>query len=98
MKIKGVIYGPELFNNDKQLGRVFIWQARIGIAPKFGSRPIGWYQQCQCETIDKIRNELKKHSAYDFALSCRKGTIFAQSVINPEIKINIGSARNYETF
>lgn len=49
------------------LKRVFSWLTRIGVSPKFGSRPIGWYQIHQCHAIDElirlgIRNPVCKNS------------------------------------
>ena len=40
------------FQNDNNLKRVFSWQARVGLAPKFGTRPISWYQIHHCHVID----------------------------------------------
>lgn len=40
------------FNNESQIRRLFSWQTRVGLAPKFGSRPIGWYQQHQMATFE----------------------------------------------
>ena len=33
-----------MLQSEHDLGRVFSWQARVGIGPKFGTCPIGWYQ------------------------------------------------------
>lgn len=43
------------FGDDQMLRRVFSWLSRIGAAPKFGSRPIGWYQIHQCHCIDILK-------------------------------------------
>lgn len=45
---------PIDWNNDKSIRDVFSYQTRIGIAPKFGSRPIAWYQSIQCSAHDMI--------------------------------------------
>lgn len=42
------------FQDDAKLRRVFSWLSRIGAAPKFGSRPIGWYQIHQCKAIEHL--------------------------------------------
>jgi len=42
-------------NSDRLLGQAFSWLARIGAGPKFGSRPIGWYQAHMCHALDSLR-------------------------------------------
>lgn len=44
-----------VYNDDAMLKRVFSWLSRIGASPKFGSRPISWYQIHQCHAIDTLR-------------------------------------------
>ena len=46
---------PIDFTNDATLRALFAWQTRIGVAPAFGSRPIGWYQIHQCHAYDVLR-------------------------------------------
>lgn len=43
------------FESDATLRRVFSWLTRIGASPKFGSRPISWYQIHQCHAIDILK-------------------------------------------
>lgn len=45
-----------VYNDDAMLKRAFSWLSRIGAAPKFGSRPISWYQIHQCHAIDTLRS------------------------------------------
>ncbi len=45
---------PINWNDDNSIRRVFSYQTRLGIAPKFGSRPIAWYQSIQCSAHDII--------------------------------------------
>lgn len=59
----------EAFKTDENTKRVFSWLTRIGSAPKFGSRPIGWYQIHQCVCIDILREKQA-----DFA-RCKNGMI-----------------------
>jgi len=47
--------GPGIWGNEAKLFRAFNWMTRIGLAPKFGSVPIGYYQQDQAKGIDKLR-------------------------------------------
>ena len=42
------------WNDDQDIKRVFSYQTRMGLAPKFGSLPISWYQQHQCEINDLL--------------------------------------------
>lgn len=44
-----------VYQDDSMLRRVFSWLSRIGASPKFGSRPIAWYQIHQCHAIDTLR-------------------------------------------
>lgn len=46
---------PPNWSDEKSIRKVFSWLTRIGAAPKFGSRPIGWYQQHQCKAIEIIQ-------------------------------------------
>ena len=58
---------PVDFTNDREIRAAFTWLTRSGIGPRFGSRPIGWYQQSQCEALDRCRMLFahipQKHSA-----------------------------------
>lgn len=64
------------FSDDRKLRRVFSWLTRIGASPKFGSRPIGWYQIHQCHAM-----EILKASAGESApLRCKYGNIQARTV------------------
>lgn len=49
-------FGP---NHTGDLAKVFSWQTRVGLAPAFGSRPIGWYQQDQMAAYDEIMRRVK---------------------------------------
>lgn len=57
--------------NESALRNAFSWLTRIGAAPAFGSRPIGWYQQQQCFALDI----LKEHAGDVAELRCRAGVI-----------------------
>lgn len=45
----------EVWKDDRMLKRVFSWLSRIGAGPRFGSRPISWYQIHQCMCIDILK-------------------------------------------
>lgn len=70
-----------LWNNEAARRDVFSWLTRIGAAPKFGSRPIGWYQQCQCEAIDKLTAKMATNgfTLSDTQLKTSAGHVFARS-------------------
>ena len=51
---------PINWADDRQVRAVFTWQTRIGGAPTFGSRPIGWYQSHQCHAYDVIREACQR--------------------------------------
>ena len=69
------------FSNDNTLRGVFTWLSRIGASPKFGSRPIGWYQMHQCEAIGELERVLKyRYDHCNHTLRCKRGTIQALHV------------------
>lgn len=52
-------------SSDQYLRRAFSWLARIGAIPKFGSRPIGWYQMhahAALEYLEKTPGEMRCHN------------------------------------
>ena len=59
-----------VWTDDHQLGRIFFWLSKIGAAPRFGSRPIAWYQSHQCAAIDYL-----KKAAGERPLRCRSGIV-----------------------
>lgn len=61
-------------STDKELKRLFSWQARVGIAPKFGSRPIGWYQTHHYNVHKFLMTMAKRVGSYD--AHCKDGTIY----------------------
>ncbi len=70
-KIMNELTLSTVWSDETMLKRVFSWLSRIGAGPKFGSRPIGWYQQHQCACID-ILVELGAD-----VVRCKAGTIQA---------------------
>lgn len=40
--------------NQRKLRNLFSWLTRSGMGPKFGSRPIGWYQQHQMTALKML--------------------------------------------
>lgn len=55
--------------SEQYLRRMFSWLARIGACPKFGSRPIGWYQVHAMHAL----NYLEKQGG--FPVRCKRGVI-----------------------
>lgn len=45
---------PIDWTDDSAVKRLFIWQARNGVAPCAGTRPIAWYQAHHCAAYDII--------------------------------------------
>jgi len=62
------------WRNEDEIRRLFSWQARVGIAPKFGSRPIGWYQQHHCNVNRFLLKMAAQVGSYD--ATCRNGDIY----------------------
>lgn len=72
--------GPEIWSDDTKLRRVFTWLTRIGAAPKFGTLPIVYYQQDQCDAIDALETAMKvKGIAPNSPLRFTGGLFYARS-------------------
>jgi hypothetical protein len=71
-----------VYQNEDMLRRVFSWLARIGAGPKFGSRPIGWYQMHHCAAIDILCGMNLWHPV------CKNGVIMGRG-IDAEKRITI---------
>lgn len=52
LRLSSIFSGP---NTDQNLRVFFSWLTRIGAGPKFGSRPIGWYQLHMMKAYDILR-------------------------------------------
>ena len=46
---------PVDFSQDDRIRAAFSYLTRIGAAPAFGFRPIGWYQIHQCKALDILQ-------------------------------------------
>ena len=44
-----------------KLRKFYAWQARVGLGPKFGSRPIGWYQTHHGSIFGQLRQWADKN-------------------------------------
>jgi len=67
---------PINWNNNNEIRKLFTYQTRIGIAPKFGSRPISWYQGSQCRVYNLILETMKTHNLIEANVKCIKGRIY----------------------
>ncbi len=74
--------GKIIWGDDTQLRKAFSWLTRIGVAPKFGSMPIAYYQQDQVKAIETIER-LAKEKGFDpnepLLLKYKNSRIYAQS-------------------
>jgi hypothetical protein len=66
-------------SDEPYLKRAFSWLARIGAAPKFGSRPIGWYQMHVCACL----RYLEQSKAAGFPVRCKRGMVQYKPTIGP---------------
>lgn len=65
----------DVWINDDNLSRCFNWLTRIGASYKFGSLPIGWYQNHQCAAIKYLEDNTCK------GIVCmRKGYIVSKDI------------------
>lgn len=62
---------------DEYLRQAFSWLARIGACPKFGSRPIGWYQIHAYAAL----KHLESGKAAGFPVRCKHGMIQSKPTI-----------------
>ena len=62
-RTRGIVIGPHIWGSGGEAERarraVFSWLTRSGIGVKFGTRPIGPYQQHQVAAIDAIEERAK---------------------------------------
>lgn len=86
-KTTGVNLSADIWSDDNKLRAAFSWLTRIGVAPKFGSIPIGYYQQDQCKAIDAIVTMAGRFGLGATRLRCKSGYIQAYQ---PEILDAIG--------
>jgi hypothetical protein len=67
---------PINWTDDNHIKRGFSWQARTGVGPKFGSRPIGWYQTHHANAHDEIVKRAKAQGIDgDFSVKKKGNTI-----------------------
>lgn len=62
---------PVNFQDESTLRAAFSYLTRIGAAPAFGSRPIGWYQTHQVKAIEILESAFPAGGV----LRCRAGII-----------------------
>ena len=77
---------------SKELGKVFSYLTKIGISPKFGTRPISWYQLHQCNAIKYIKDIIISLSG-NGNIKVKKGCLYIQISENHKWK-QIGSINN----
>ena len=51
-----VYVGEDIWSDDNKLRKVFAWQTKIGLAPKFGTTSIANYQHEQCKQFDALHD------------------------------------------
>lgn len=78
---KGASCGVDLrwTGEDQDIKRAFTWLARTGIGVRFGSRPIGWYQQHNMAALDAIEAAAKREGGDLSRVSVRGGEVYAGS-------------------
>lgn len=67
-----------IWTDDNLLRRAFTWLTRIGVAPKFGTLPIAYYQQDQCKAIEEIEKLASAKGVSVDNLTCKGGMIYAK--------------------
>lgn len=67
----------DIWKNDALLRRAFSWLTRAGLAPKFGTLPIAYYQQDQIKALDGINELASKKGLRTNAVRLRNGILMA---------------------
>jgi len=81
-------------SDDAYLRRMFSWLARIGACPKFGSRPIGWYQQHAFSALRFIEAQGGFPVALRHGVICFRPSVGAwQPIATPSQLFDIADAR-----
>jgi hypothetical protein len=62
-----------VYQDEGMLRRAFAWIARVGAGPKFGSRPIAWYQMHNCAVIDYLLSVGIKNPVCKNGVICERG-------------------------
>lgn len=71
--------GRKAFWREDDLRKTFSWLTRVGVGVKFGSRPIGWYQQHQMCAIEEIEKVAATHGVGEsFEVAARRGEILVK--------------------
>ena len=73
---------PITWKDDNEIKRLFTWQTRVGLAPKFGSRPISWYQMHQTNVYDIIVELLDATEADPKEVFMRHGIIVTKDGVS----------------
>lgn len=75
-----LIIDSSIWTNENKLKRVFSWLTRLGVAPKFGSICIQYYQQDQCKAIETLEAlaKLKQIDLNGTPIRCLNGTFSAK--------------------
>lgn len=73
--------------------KLFPYLTRVGISPKFGSRPIGWYQKHQICAIERLESIAKKIGAPNNAQIKVKDNMVQMKI--DKGWINIGSPNKF---
>lgn len=69
---------PGLDVTSTDHAKLFAWLTRNGMGVRFGSRPIGWYQQHQCAALDYIATLCKRVGADPTCVRVRGGNVEAR--------------------
>ena len=70
------------WNDEAQVKRLFTWMSKSGMAPRFGSRPVGWFQVHMDHAIKLLEKALKdKGLPPTTDLSIKNGNVVAGDVL-----------------
>lgn len=69
---------PINWQDDNEIRKLFSYQARVGFAPKFGTRPIGWYQIHQHNVYNYITEVIRDMKQGHAEIRVKRGMLQLQ--------------------
>jgi hypothetical protein len=63
------------WRRESEVRAIFSWLSRIKAGPRFGSRPIGWYQMHMCHAVELLEKAIPPDEvALD--IHCHSGIVY----------------------
>lgn len=69
--------------DEKEMSKVFRWQERVNLGPRFGEIPIGWYQAHHCAVMGWILKAVKRTGSLNTRVYEDKGELWVERSESP---------------